>query len=132
MAWENDLVSLTLFSSVLFNIPASTIGLTKGTRMMVMQKWIIWQKGLDKCKVIALLRCPKFWQWSDAESETDLRIYKTDLWLSRETGGKVMVWELVVSRWKLLYLETINKFLLYSTGNYTQSPGIEYDGKEYF
>ena len=38
-------------------------------------------------------------------------------------GG--MDWDLGVSIW-------INKVLLYSTGNYIQSPGIDHNGKEYF
>ena len=37
-------------------------------------------------------------------------------------GG--MDWDLGVSIW-------INKVLLYSTGNYIQSPGINLNGKEY-
>ena len=43
-----------------------------------------------------------------------------------------MDWEFGVSRCKLLHLEWINnKVLLYSTGNYIQSPGINHRGKEY-
>ena len=43
-----------------------------------------------------------------------------------------MDWELGVSRCKLLHFERINnKVLLYSTGNYIQSPEIDHDGKEY-
>ena len=43
-----------------------------------------------------------------------------------------MDWEFGVSRCKLLHLEWINnKVLLYSTGNYIQSPGINHNGKEY-
>ena len=39
-------------------------------------------------------------------------------------------WEFGVSRCKLLHLEWIsNEILLYSTGNYIQSPGIDHDGK---
>ena len=39
----------------------------------------------------------------------------------------------VVGRCKLLSLEWINnKVLLYSPGNYIQSPGIKHNGKEYF
>ena len=35
-----------------------------------------------------------------------------------------------VNRYKLLHLEWINnKVLLYSTGNYIQSPGTDHDGK---
>ena len=43
-------------------------------------------------------------------------------------------WQFRVSRCKLLHLEWINilKVLLYSTGNYIQSPGIDHDGKYFF
>ena len=45
-------------------------------------------------------------------------------------GG--MDWEFGISRCKLLYIEWINnKVLLYSTGNYTQYPVINHNGKEY-
>ena len=41
-------------------------------------------------------------------------------------------WEFGVSRYKLLHTEWINnKVLLYSTGNYTQYPAINHNGKEY-
>ena len=43
-----------------------------------------------------------------------------------------MDWEFGTGRCRLLYLEWINMFLLYSTGNYTQSPRINHNGKEYF
>ena len=43
-----------------------------------------------------------------------------------------MEWEVGVSRYKLLYREWINnKVVLYSTGNYTQYPEINHNGKEY-
>ena len=46
-------------------------------------------------------------------------------------GGSGMYGKFGVSRCKLLHLEWINsKVLLYSTGNYIQSPGIDNDGKE--
>ena len=42
-----------------------------------------------------------------------------------EEGRSGMDWEFGVSRGKLLHLEWINsKVLLYSTGNYIQSPGM--------
>ena len=45
-------------------------------------------------------------------------------------GGSGMDWESGVSRCKLLLLGCINnKVLLYSMGNYIQSPGIDQDGK---
>ena len=45
-------------------------------------------------------------------------------------GGNRMDREFGVGRCKLLYLKWIsNKALPYSTGKYTQSPGIDHDGK---
>ena len=46
-------------------------------------------------------------------------------------GGGGMDWEFGISRCKLLYIEWINKVLLYSTGNYFQYPVINHKGKEY-
>ena len=44
-----------------------------------------------------------------------------------------MSWEYGVGRCKLLHLEQINnKVLMYTTGNYIQSPEIKYNEKEYF
>ena len=41
-----------------------------------------------------------------------------------------MDWQFRVNRGKLLHLEWIsNEVLLYSTGNYIQSLGIEHDGR---
>ena len=42
-----------------------------------------------------------------------------------------MDWEFRVSRCKLLSIEGKNKVLLYSTGNYIQSPELDDDGKYY-
>ena len=42
-----------------------------------------------------------------------------------------MVWEFGFGKCKLLHLEWINKVLLYSTGNYIPSPGINHNAKEY-
>ena len=45
-----------------------------------------------------------------------------------EEGGSGLDGEFGVGRCKLLHLEWIsNKTLLYTTGNYSQSPGIEHD-----
>ena len=45
-------------------------------------------------------------------------------------GGSGMDWEFGVNRCKLLHLEwTSNKVLLHSTGNYSQSSGIDHDGR---
>ena len=47
-------------------------------------------------------------------------------------GGRGMDWEFGVGRCKLLYLEWINiKELTYSTGNYTEYPVINHNGREY-
>ena len=48
----------------------------------------------------------------------------------RKGGGRGMDWEFGVGRCKVLHLEWIsNEVMLYSTGNYNQSPGIDHDGK---
>ena len=50
----------------------------------------------------------------------------------RERGdGRGMDWEFGISRCKLLYIEWINKVLLYSTRNYIQYPVINHNVKEY-
>ena len=47
-----------------------------------------------------------------------------------EGGGSGMDREFGVSRGKLLHLAWIsNEVLLYSTGNYSQFPGIDHEGK---
>ena len=47
-------------------------------------------------------------------------------------GRRRLDWELGVSRCKLLHLGwIIYEVLLYSTGNYIQSPGIDCDGRKY-
>ena len=46
----------------------------------------------------------------------------------RAGGGEGMDWEFGVSRCKLLHIECMDKVLLYSTGNYTQCPGINHNG----
>ena len=47
--------------------------------------------------------------------------------------GWGMDWEFGGSRYKLLHLEwKDNKVLLYRTWNFTQSPGIKHNGKEFF
>ena len=45
--------------------------------------------------------------------------------------GRGMKWLVGVSRWKLSYMEGINKALLYSTENYIRCPLINHNGKEY-
>ena len=50
-----------------------------------------------------------------------------------EGGEGEMDWEFGAGRCKLLHLEWINnKVLLYSTGDYIQSPGINNNRKEYY
>ena len=60
------------------------------------------------------------------------RKQRTDLWLPRgRMGGGGMDLEFGLSRCKLLYTEWINnKVLLYSTGNYSQYPVVNHNGKE--
>ena len=45
-------------------------------------------------------------------------------------GG--LEWEIGVSRYKLLYIEWINKVLPYNTREYIQYPMISHNKKEYF
>ena len=66
------------------------------------------------------------------KTETDSQTQRPFLWLPKgREGGKGMNWESGVSRCKLLHLKQINKSLLYSSGNYIQSPGINHNGKQY-
>ena len=55
---------------------------------------------------------------------------RTDLWLQRGGGRE----RDGLGFCKLLHLEWIDNevLLLYSIGNYIQSPGINHNGKEYF
>ena len=46
--------------------------------------------------------------------------------------GRGMDWKFKGGRCKLSHLECINRVLLYSTGNYIQSPEINHNRKEYF
>lgn len=66
-------------------------------------------------------------------------IYKTDHGQGEQTcgyqqavGERGMDWEYGVGGCKLSHLEQIsNGALQYSTGNYVQSHGLEYDGRQY-
>ena len=59
-------------------------------------------------------------------TKIDSRIQRSDLWLPRKESRRGTDWEFGVGRCKLLHLEWINnKVLLYSTGNYIQSPGVK-------
>ena len=48
-----------------------------------------------------------------------------------ERIGGAIEQEIVVKRYKLEYMERIDKFLLQRTENYIQYPMINHDGKEY-
>jgi hypothetical protein len=51
--------------------------------------------------------------------------------LSKVRGdGEGMEWKFGTSRCNLLYIGWIHKILLYSTENYIQYPGINYNGKK--
>ena len=72
----------------------------------------------------------KIWHnWTHLQNRNRLTDVETRLVVakSRESG---MDWEFGVGRCKLLHLEWINnEVLLYSSGNYIQSLGIEHDGR---
>ena len=53
----------------------------------------------------------------------------TDVAVAEGEGG--MEWECGVSRYRLSYIDCINKFLLYHTANYIQYLVISYNGKEH-
>ena len=53
-------------------------------------------------------------------------------WGGQSTGVSVLASVLPKNTQDWSPLEWINKILLYSTGNYIQSPGINHNGKEYF
>ena len=67
------------------------------------------------------------------KTERDSQTQRTDLQLPKGSGGgRGMDWEFGAGRCKLLHLGWINnKVLLYSTGNYIQSLGINHNNKEY-
>ena len=64
------------------------------------------------------------------ETDTDSQTQRSDLWLPmRRASGEETDLELGISC-KLLYIEWMNKVLLYSTGNCVQHPVINHKGKE--
>ena len=66
------------------------------------------------------------------ETEADSQTWRTDIWLPvGRQGRRGMDWEFGVDRCKLVYIEWINKVLLYSTGKYIQYPVINHNGREY-
>ena len=67
------------------------------------------------------------------KTETNSRTWRTDLRLPRgRAGGSGMDGGFGISRCNLLHLERIsNEVLLFSTGNSTQSLGVEHGGRQY-
>ena len=51
--------------------------------------------------------------------------------VAKAGNGAGMDWEFGIGRCKLVYIEWINKVLLYSTGNYIQYPGMNHNGREH-
>ena len=64
---------------------------------------------------------------TDASSWT----YRTDWSLPRQREGGAMDKEIGARRYKLEYMEWIDKFLLESTEKYFQYPMINYNGNKY-
>ena len=60
------------------------------------------------------------------DSQTEIRLVVA----KGGDGGGRKDWEFGIIRCKLLYIGWINKVLLYSTGNYIQSPVISHNRKE--
>ena len=67
------------------------------------------------------------------KTETDLQTQKTNLQLPKEKEGRGGInQEFGISIYTVLYRKQMkNKDLLYSTGNSTQYPVINHNGKEY-
>ena len=72
-------------------------------------------------------------KWTYLQNRNILTDIEHRLVLAKEArGGGGMEWEFGISRCELLYVRWINnKVLLYSTGNYTQYPLINHNGKEW-
>ena len=63
------------------------------------------------------------------ETEIELQMQKTNLWLQGVRGGRIN-WKIGTDIYTVLYIKQItNKDLLNSTGNSTQSSAIVYMGK---
>ena len=74
------------------------------------------------------------WKSETQRLEINILVFtdiKSKLVVAKVGGsGSGKDWEFGVSKCKLLHLEWVNnKVLLYSTGNYSQSPGTDHDGK---
>ena len=68
------------------------------------------------------------------KTEIDSQTQETNLWLPKGKGrGEGQTnFEFGINRYRLLYMKQItNKDLLYSTGNYSQHPVKNHNGKEY-
>jgi len=81
------------------------------------------------------LICDKIWQkWTYVQNKYRLIDIENRLVVTKgEGGGYGKDWEFGVNRCKLFHLEWISNEVLgtQDTGNYTQSLGIDHDGKEY-
>ena len=64
------------------------------------------------------------------QTETDSQTENRLVVAKGEADGGRIDWEVGVSRYKLLYVELINKILLYSTESYIQYTVINYTEKE--
>ena len=71
-------------------------------------------------------------KWPYLQNRNRLRHREQTCGCQEGGGGSGKDWEFVVSRCKVLHLEWMNDdVLLYSTGNYIQSSGADYDGEDY-
>ena len=65
-------------------------------------------------------------------TETDSQAQEHNVWsLKGKEGRGGINWDFGISKCKLPRVKHKNKAPLYSTGNYTQHPIINHDGKEY-
>ena len=81
---------------------------------------------------ITYMRNPKYGKMNLSMKQKQTHIHREQTHGCRWGGGGGRIeWEFVVSRYKLLYMEWINKVLLHSTGNYSQYSVINHNGKYY-
>ena len=73
----------------------------------------------------------KIWhKWNYLWNRNRITDAQNKLVVAKEEGaGRRKDWEFGISRCKLIYIGWINKVLLYSTGNYSWSPGINHNEK---